>query len=93
MLFFFGILLVVVVAVAWHDLTQRRHAILRNFPVVGAESEVFKRIGLSPDEHVARRTAFKDLRYVTVPDAGHMLHHDQPEPVARLIEEFLTRGA
>jgi len=61
--------------------------------VVGAESEVFKRIGLSPDEHAARRTAFKDLRYVTVPDAGHMLHHDQPEPVARLIEEFLTRGA
>jgi len=61
--------------------------------VVGAESEVFKRIGLSPDEHAARRTAFKDLRYVTVPDAGHMLHHDQPESVARLIEEFLTRGA
>ena len=61
--------------------------------VVGAESEVFKRIGLSPDEHDARRAAFKDLRYVTVPDAGHMLHHDQPEPVARLIEEFLTRGA
>ena len=61
--------------------------------VVGAESEVFKRIGLSPDEHAARRTAFKDLRYVTVPDAGHMLHHDQPEAVARLIQEFLTRGA
>ena len=61
--------------------------------VVGAESEVFKRIGLSPDEHAARRSAFKDLQYVTVPDAGHMLHHDQPEPVARVIEEFLTRGA
>ena len=61
--------------------------------VVGAESEVFKRIGLSPDEHAARRKAFKDLQYVTVPDAGHMLHHDQPEQVARVIEEFLTRGA
>jgi pimeloyl-ACP methyl ester carboxylesterase len=61
--------------------------------VVGAESEVFKRIGLSPDEHAARRTAFTDLHYVTVPDAGHMLHHDQPAPVAQLIEEFLTRGA
>jgi len=34
-LFFLGILLVVAVAVAWHDLTQRKHAILRNFPVVG----------------------------------------------------------
>ena len=27
--------------------------------------------------------------HVTVPDAGHMLHHDQPEAVARLVEEFL----
>jgi pimeloyl-ACP methyl ester carboxylesterase len=26
-----------------------------------------------------------------VPDAGHMLHHDQPEATARLIEEFLVR--
>jgi pimeloyl-ACP methyl ester carboxylesterase len=25
-----------------------------------------------------------------VKDAGHMLHHDQPEEVARLIEEFLV---
>jgi pimeloyl-ACP methyl ester carboxylesterase len=24
-----------------------------------------------------------------VPDAGHMLHHDQPQEVARLIEGFL----
>ena len=26
---------------------------------------------------------------VTVPDAGHMLHHDQPEAVAQAIESFL----
>jgi pimeloyl-ACP methyl ester carboxylesterase len=26
---------------------------------------------------------------VTVPDAGHMLHHDQPQAVAREIEAFL----
>jgi pimeloyl-ACP methyl ester carboxylesterase len=61
--------------------------------VDGAESETLKRIGLSAEEHAARRGAFRDLRHVTVPDAGHMLHHDQPEPVARLIEEFLLRGA
>ena len=61
--------------------------------VDAAESETLNRIGLSAEEHAARRGAFRDLRYVTIPDAGHMLHHDQPEPVARLIEEFLTRGA
>jgi pimeloyl-ACP methyl ester carboxylesterase len=26
----------------------------------------------------------------TIPDAGHMLHHDQPELLARMIEEFLA---
>ena len=36
-----------------------------------------------------RRAAFRNLRHQTVPDAGHMLHHDQPEEVARLIEAFL----
>jgi len=34
-LFVLVFLLVVVAAVTWHDLTQRKHAILRNFPVVG----------------------------------------------------------
>ena len=57
------------------------------------DSETLKRIGLSAEEHAARRGAFRDLQYVTVPDAGHMLHHDQPERVAQLIEEFLRPGA
>jgi pimeloyl-ACP methyl ester carboxylesterase len=26
---------------------------------------------------------------VWIDDAGHMMHHDQPAAVARLIEEFL----
>ena len=57
--------------------------------VDASDSEVLKRIGITREEHAERRNAFRDLRYVTVPDAGHMLHHDQPERVARLIEEFL----
>lgn len=57
--------------------------------VDGAESETLKRMGLSAQEHAARRGAFGNLRYVTVQGAGHMLHHDQPEQAARLIEEFL----
>jgi len=35
------------------------------------------------------RAAFRTLRHVTVADAGHMLHHDKPEEVAHLIENFL----
>ena len=61
--------------------------------VDAAESDALKRMGLSADEHVARRAAFRDLRYVTVADAGHMMHHDQPEKVAQLIEGFLAGNA
>ena len=53
------------------------------------ETDNLGRLKLTPEQHAERRAAFRDLRYVTVPDAGHMLHHDQPERVARLIEEFL----
>ena len=37
-----------------------------------------------------RMTNVRDARLVTVADAGHMLHHDQPEAVARVIDEFLS---
>lgn len=57
--------------------------------VEASESEALKRIGLSAQEQAERRAAFSNLRHVTVPQAGHMLHHDRPEEVARLIEEFL----
>lgn len=57
--------------------------------VDAAESDTLKRMGLSPEEYAARRVAFGRLRHETVRDAGHMLHHDQPETLARLIADFL----
>jgi pimeloyl-ACP methyl ester carboxylesterase len=57
--------------------------------VDAVQSDTLKRIGLDEAQHAERRAAFRDLRYATVQSAGHMLHHDQPEQVARLIEEFL----
>jgi pimeloyl-ACP methyl ester carboxylesterase len=59
--------------------------------VDAAESETPKRLNMNADQLAERRAAFRNLRYVTVPDAGHMLHHDQPEAVARVLEEFLAR--
>jgi pimeloyl-ACP methyl ester carboxylesterase len=52
-------------------------------------SDTLKRLGLNEAQHAERRSAFPNLKYVTVKEAGHMLHHDQPEEVARRIEEFL----
>ena len=58
--------------------------------VDAAESETVTRMRLTAAELAERRGAFKNLRHHTVADAGHMLHHDQPEQVARLIEAFLV---
>ena len=59
--------------------------------VEAAETETLKRINLAPAQVAERRAVFRDVRYATVRDAGHMLHHDQPREVARLLEEFLAR--
>jgi len=56
-----------------------------------ADSDTLKRLALEAGQHAERRAAFPDLEYVTVRDAGHMLHHDQPDAVARLVEAFLSR--
>jgi pimeloyl-ACP methyl ester carboxylesterase len=59
--------------------------------VDAAESQTPKRLNMNPGELAERRAAFRNLRHATVADAGHMLHHDQPQAVARLLEEFLAR--
>jgi len=40
-------------------------------------------------EYHERLKSVSDLRMARVDDAGHMLHHDQPAALARLIEDFL----
>ena len=42
------------------------------------------------EQYHQRLKMVRDCRIVVVEDAGHMLHHDQPEQVARLLEDFLT---
>jgi pimeloyl-ACP methyl ester carboxylesterase len=59
--------------------------------VDAAQSDTLKRLGLNEAQHAERRAAFPNLQYKTIEEAGHMLHHDQPEAVARLLEAFLPR--
>ncbi len=56
--------------------------------VDAAQSDMLKRMSMDASQQADRRAAFRNLRHVTVQDAGHMLHHDQPGKVAGLIEEF-----
>lgn len=46
-----------------------------------------------PREFAERAAAFRNLRIQTVKDAGHMMHHDQPRAVARLVEDFCKEAA
>lgn len=36
----------------------------------------------------AYRACYRELKEIRVPDAGHMMHHDNPTEVARVLEEF-----
>jgi pimeloyl-ACP methyl ester carboxylesterase len=38
-----------------------------------------------------RLTHIPDLQKEMIADAGHMLHHDQPELLAQLIEAFFLK--
>ncbi len=57
--------------------------------VVGAESKAVEFLKLSPQDLAARKACFQRLTERVIPEAGHMLHHDQPERLAAVIEEFL----
>jgi pimeloyl-ACP methyl ester carboxylesterase len=57
--------------------------------VRGEQSENFARHRITPEDYAARRGCFRNRTERSLADAGHMLHHDQPEQVARLIDEFL----
>ena len=59
--------------------------------VAASESFIMKTFsGEEGQEEYKRRIAcFADVRVETVADAGHNMQHDQPQTVARLIEEFI----
>jgi pimeloyl-ACP methyl ester carboxylesterase len=55
--------------------------------VIGSESEYARRLAAaSQSNHFAAQ--FRSLTTTTLPDAGHMLHHEFPAEVAELVEQF-----
>jgi pimeloyl-ACP methyl ester carboxylesterase len=43
------------------------------------------------EEFHQRMSVVPHLEHVTLPNTGHMLHHDQPQALAELIEAFLAK--
>lgn len=56
--------------------------------IEGADTDAYKWAG-DAETVALRRAALADVRCAVIADAGHMLHHDQPQAAARVIEEFL----
>ena len=58
--------------------------------VSGRQSEIPARMKDTPEQLAERKGAFRDHREVVLDECGHMMHHDQPQRLAQLIEDFLT---
>lgn len=59
--------------------------------VIAEKGFVNTRFSQEPDEFHRRIGSFSNVQIYTVADAGHNVHHDQPEIVAGLLEGFLQR--
>ena len=58
--------------------------------VAGRDSFFFKQFyPLESPEFRERLAAYQNLREVLLDDCGHNIHHDQPEQLAALIEDFI----
>lgn len=58
--------------------------------VAGRQSWVVRDFATRPGDWETRRACFRDIDEQWIEDADHMLHHDQPAEVARLIEAFFA---
>lgn len=57
--------------------------------VRGEETAFLRDFNIGEVDYAARLAAFANGREAIIANAGHMLHHDQPEDVARVVEAFL----
>jgi pimeloyl-ACP methyl ester carboxylesterase len=57
----------------------------------GEESPTLEDLRIHAEDYAARKSCFPTLVEHVIPAAGHMVHHDQPEAVAALVEAFLQR--
>lgn len=58
--------------------------------VEGAETRTPAMLHLADEDRAARKASFARLSECVIADAGHMVHHDQPERVAAAIEAFVA---
>ncbi len=57
--------------------------------VIGRDSHVPGWLKDAPEQLAERKSAFRTATEVILENCGHMIHHDQPERLAVLIEDFM----
>ena len=60
--------------------------------IAGGESGLMDRLASNPQALEDRKSCYRDLQIEVVEGAGHNIHHDQPEALARLVERFMLQG-
>lgn len=58
--------------------------------LIADQGLVHQRFANSPEQLHQRLDCFKSRQVVTISDAGHNIHHDQPEQVAAALDQFLV---
>ena len=58
----------------------------------GRDSHIPGWLRETPEQVAERKAAFRELSEIDIEDCGHMMHHDQPERLAEVIEGFLVEG-
>lgn len=66
-----------------------RLAVAPTLLVLGGQSAFRAHLGADGSDDYFR-SIFSNLSIATLPDSGHMMHHEEPEAVAALIESFLS---
>lgn len=58
--------------------------------VAGADSKLLARHLEAPEDYARRKACFRDLTERIIAESGHMMHQEQPEALAKVIEDFLS---
>ncbi len=66
-----------------------RCAVAPTLLVLGGQSAFRAHLGADGSDDYFR-SIFRNLTIATLPDSGHMMHHEEPEAVAALIESYLS---
>ena len=58
--------------------------------VAGRDSKIMKQFADRPDDYRERMACFSQVEERLIDNCGHNLHHDQPEIIANLLDDFFS---